>query len=763
MKDASIDLELIAANVSHDFTAAVRANVLPQQTKPGAGTAPKSSSAAPLAQSAAATANAQNNAAPVHDIAGEAKQVLARILPHHAWARGEHVLVSDTSGRIVSAFPPESGVEGRLVDRLGPDQPLTVFAERAGVMRIKLADGTDALATVRTLQPPFAQMAFIHPVSSILMDWERAALRTAAALLATIIVLCSVAGAYFWQAARAGSAEDESRKIRGRIDTALNRGRCGLWDWDLARGRIYWSNSMYAMLGMPADQPFLSVGDIDMLIHPQDGGLSRLAELLAASETESIDHVFRIRNGKGEWVWLRARAELARDAANQISNVIGIALDITEQKLLAEKSATADMRLRDALETVSEAFVLWDKDNHLVMCNSKFQRLHNLSNEAVAPGRSYAEVMNSGAAPLVQSALTFADRVYAGARTYEARLADGRWLQINERRTKDGGYVSVGTDITALKQHEEQLMDSERRLMATVSDLRRSRQTLETQAQQLVELAEKYLEQKAEAESANRAKSEFLANMSHELRTPLNAIIGFSELMAEETFGALGSPRYREYCGDIRMSGQRLLDVISDILDMSRLDAGRVRLEKSEFPVDTAINNALDGVRAWAREKSIAVTTAEIPQVRLHADRLAIEKVLAILLRNAVKFTPENGRIAVRCRSVPDATNIYVEDSGIGISSEALDQIGRPFEQCNDSLEDGCKGSGLGLAIARSLVDLHNGSLRIRSTLGKGTVVLVHLPKSATSGLEAPQRPKPLRTLPPLRHLPRPLLRSAGG
>jgi len=128
-----------------------------------------------------------------------------------------------------------------------------------------------------------------------------------------------------------------------------------------------------------------------------------------------------------------------------------------------------------------------------------------------------------------------------------------------------------------------------------------------------------------------------------------------------------------------------------------------------------------------------------------------------------VKFTPENGRIAVRCRSAPDATNIYVEDSGIGISPEALDQIGRPFEQCNNSLEDGCKGSGLGLAIARSLVDLHNGSLRIRSTPGKGTIVLVHLPKGATSSLEAPQRPKPLRTLPPLRHLPRPLLRSVGG
>jgi two-component system, cell cycle sensor histidine kinase PleC len=281
---------------------------------------------------------------------------------------------------------------------------------------------------------------------------------------------------------------------------------------------------------------------------------------------------------------------------------------------------------------------------------------------------------------------------------------------------------------TALNRHVEQLMDSERRLLATVADLRKSRQTLELYAQQLAVLAEKYLEQKAEAETANRAKSEFLANMSHELRTPLNAIIGFSELMRQETFGALGSPKYAGYCSDIRQSGQYLLGVISDVLDMSRLESGRVRLQKTDFEIDVAVGAAVAAVATIATEKEISLLAETLPDTSIHADRAAIEKILTILLRNAVKFTPNCGRVSVRARMVQGALNIYVEDTGMGIPPAPLARLGRPFEQLNGTLDNGMKGSGLGLAIARSLVDLHGGSIRIRSSLGNGTIVLVHLP-----------------------------------
>jgi two-component system cell cycle sensor histidine kinase PleC len=661
---------------------------------------------------------------------------LAQALPSRGLAPGQHVLLTDPEGRIVAARPDGHDLGAPLTDYLGATQPLTVFAEKAGVLRIDLADGTQALATVHTLAAPFGQVAIAHPLPSILAEWRNDMLRTVGLGSVAVLVLLASVLAYFWQATRVRESERICARIRERIDTALSRGRCGLWDWDLARGRIYWSDSMYEILGMVRTGQFLSFGDINALVHPSDGDLATFAEMLTASETASIDHAFRMRNANEDWVWLRARAELVEERPGEPPHLLGIAIDITEQKALVERTATADMRLRDAIESISEAFVLWDTDNCLVMCNSKFQKLHSLTAESITPGTPYAEVMARGRPPVVQAEIARGERPQAGARTYEARLADGRWLQINERRTKDGGFVSVGTDITVLKRHEEQLMDSERRLMATVADLRKSRQALEIQAQQLADLAEKYLEQKAEAETANRAKSAFLNNMSHELRTPLNHIIGFSEVMQSEAHGALGSQKYRDYCSNIKESGEYLLGVISNVLDMSSLEAGSMRLEKSEFEIENVVREALAAIDSTAREKEIRVFAECLPNKRIHADRAKVAKVLTLLLRNALKFTPPHGRISLRTKLIQGALNIYVEDNGVGMPSEARARIGQPFEQTDDALDNGMKGAGLGLAIAQSLVELHGGSMRIRSEVGVGTIVFVHLP----DGKDAPRQ-----------------------
>lgn len=654
--------------------------------------------------------------------------VIQSTLPPRLAPTGRRLYVSDQRGQIIASLNDGESARGPLASKIGTALPVIIFGEKAGVMVTRFDNGAEALTTARTLRAPYGHVAVVQNVDDILASWRASVSRLATLVGSTILVTVLLAFAYQWQANRARDMAQKCDQLGSRIDVALNRGHCGLWDWDLARGRINWSNSMFEILHQPVRHGSLSIGEVNGMLHPSDLDLTEVAKALMDSKERAVDRTFRMRSGDGEWKWMRARAEVVRHQKDDSLHLVGIAVDITEQKKLAESTRTAGERLQDAIEAISEAFVLWDSESRLVLCNSKFLRLHNLPPFADKSGAHYDDIMRLGSRPLVVTQVPVAERPQEGARSYEAQLADGRWLQINERVTKDGGYVSVGTDISTHKQHEEKLMDSERRLTAMVADLRRSRQTLEMQAQQLADLAERYLEQKAEAELASQAKSEFLANMSHELRTPLNAIIGFSEIMEQQTFGELGSPRYVDYAAHIRASGRHLLGIISDVLDMSTLEAGRMRLVRTEFEIDTIIEDVLEFVRAEMEEKEIALRVETVPGVPVSADREALEKIIGKLVRNAIKFTPQGGRVSIRSRLVDGAMNIFVEDTGVGIPRDALERICRPFEQINSPLQNGVKGSGLGLAIARSLAELHGGSLRIRSKVERGTVVRVRLP-----------------------------------
>jgi two-component system, cell cycle sensor histidine kinase PleC len=655
-----------------------------------------------------------------------AQAALEHAIPRAA-LRGRRVLLTDPLGIVVAAWPARDPALGEnLLRTIGDDQALTTFGAQAGAMEIVLADSTPAFATVRTLAAPLGQVAVVQTRYGVLAAWRADTTLTFTLFATTGFVLLILGFAFHWQATRAREADTIFDTVRARIDTALDSGRCGLWNWDLGRGKVFWSHSMFEIVGLEPKDDLLTFNEISALLHPDDIQLHELAEQAKTDGGGLIDHAFRMRHARGDWVWLRARCELVRQGQAG-AHIVGIAVDITEQKDFAERTATADMRLRDAIEAISEAFVIWDSGNRLVLCNSKFQSLHGLTDDAVAPGTPYKAMVSAGNQPAVRTRLGAEQRSHQDDGTFEAQLEDGRWLQISERRTKDGGFVSVGTDITVLKQHEAKLVESERQLVGMVVDLKNTQGALEQQARQLATLAERYNEEKIRAEEASHAKSEFLANMSHELRTPLNAIIGFSEMMHSGVLGPLAE-KHQEYCRDIRESGRYLLDVINEILDMAKIEAGRFELEAEDFSLHAVLTEALRIIVPRAQDKKLDVQVEIEPELMVRADRRGIKQIILNLLSNAVKFTPDNGKIRMRARRAGDLVTIVVEDTGIGIPHDAMKNLGRPFEQVQTHLTKSHRGSGLGLAIAKSLAELHGGALRIRSTQGVGTKATVELP-----------------------------------
>jgi two-component system cell cycle sensor histidine kinase PleC len=235
---------------------------------------------------------------------------------------------------------------------------------------------------------------------------------------------------------------------------------------------------------------------------------------------------------------------------------------------------------------------------------------------------------------------------------------------------------------------------------------------------------------KEAAEHAYAAKTQFLANMSHELRTPLNAIIGFSEMIESQMFGPLGSEKYAEYATDIRQSGGYLLDLISDILDMSKIEAGKYELDLEEVQINAIVENAIKMVKARAQETGITINTPKTfnDNTQIIADRRACLQIMLNILSNAVKFTRKNGQIDITCTAAKETITIQIRDTGIGIPANKLATITNPFEQVSPHHTRNHEGSGLGLAITKELVNMHGGTLMIESQINVGTNVTITLP-----------------------------------
>lgn len=655
-----------------------------------------------------------------------AERKLASYLPQDRLDTGAFVLLVQASGRVFGSSAAGSGYIGMLVSDFFPEvTAIRSFGDHAGVIETMIGG-----------EPFYAAISLIGDkgdfiLSAASMDQIDKLWRDELTLNVTLFagissILLVILYAYYTQVKRARDADEIFLESNLRVETALSRGRCGLWDFDFTSRQFFWSRSMYDMLGLPvADKP-LAFTDAARLMHPDDNSLHMLARTVTRGNAGQVDQILRIRHAKGHYVWMRARAQVIRTNSGRV-HMIGIAMDVTEQHRLAQRYAEADQRLADAIECTSEAFVLWDKNDRLVMCNAHFQQAYGLPDNVLVPGTERAVVNAAAARPVIERRIVDPGRSNH-SQTTEVQLADERWLQINERRTRDGGLVSVGTDITQLKRNQERLRDSERRLMATINDLSASRQILEKQKAELSTANANYLAEKERAEAANRAKSEFLANMSHELRTPLNAILGFSEILQDQMFGPLGSARYNEYAKDIHDSGKHLLNVINDILDMSKIEAGHMKLSCERINLAPLIEECLRFTRIPAAQKNILVEQDISSEIKLNADRRAMKQIVLNLLSNAVKFTNDGGRIAVRTRRVDDAVMLVIADTGIGIPKSALGKIGQPFEQVQSQYAKSKGGSGLGLAISRSLTALHQGRMRIRSREGIGTVIAIRIP-----------------------------------
>nr|WP_321457667.1 ATP-binding protein [uncultured Cohaesibacter sp.] len=655
-------------------------------------------------------------------------------------AANYQIYQTDTTGMIVASVPKvTNGIRKTQIDLLGRAQVFSAIGASAGVFDVTTSDNKAALATVHHLGGGRGAITVLVPTDQLFQRWRLDVARNVIIFVSMSSIILLIVYAFFSQGARAREADSLFETTVDRMDAALRHSRSGLWDWNLGSGQIYWSPSMFQLLGMQKRDELLSFANINSLMHPEDGNLHEHVQELLSSERSMMDRRFRMRHTDGRWIWIQIRAELTVSSRDKL-HLMGVVMDVTQEIEQAEIDKMAEIRLRDAVDTISEAFVLWDKDSKLVLCNQPYRSLYNLPDDEEIIGLGYNEIMDSGQPHVVEieddstleDSELLLDKVTTSpkaARSYKVRLADGRWLQISERRTRDGGFVSVGTDISNLKLQEERLLDSEQQLIASVSDLRKSRQTLEKQAQQLVVLTEQYAKEKENAQIANRAKSQFLANISHELRTPLNAIIGFSEVMKQEIFGEHSTSKYKDYSEDIHASGSYLLSLIDDILNMSRLEDGEVDLNPADLDMVTLVRESYDhSIKDMAAERNLDVKD-ELPEsLPAYADPAMIDHVILNLLDNAVKFTPEGGQIAIRGEIRDGYSYLTISDTGVGIPQDAIDRLGHPFEQVQNQFTKSHKGSGLGLSIARTIVCLSGGTMKIRSRIGQGTRITVCLP-----------------------------------
>ncbi len=391
----------------------------------------------------------------------------------------------------------------------------------------------------------------------------------------------------------------------------------------------------------------------------------------------------------------------------------------------AELSKNA-MLVQLTMDSIDQGFAVWNADKRLVLwskrCVDFWYYPKNLKAgthmrdllkhiaEQGAFGKGDIDKIVEGELSRVVDAGGNADEIF--------RMLDGRRIHVRRYPLESGGYVSVYTDVTERERANEELKNShdelERRIFERTYELVKARD---------------------EAVLANQSKSEFMANMSHELRTPLNAIIGFSQLAETETYGPLGDPNYKENASIVASAGEHLLKLISDILDLSKIEANAMTLHEEDVDlkeISDSVSNILQGPASQSGVGLKCRIPSDLPM--LHCDHLRVKQMVLNLVDNAIKFTESGGNVEIKFEQAPDKSiRIVVSDTGIGISEADLDYVMTPFNQVkSNSMVRHGEGIGLGLSVVSHLMELHGGKLTLESELGKGTTATLHFPVERT-------------------------------
>jgi len=388
----------------------------------------------------------------------------------------------------------------------------------------------------------------------------------------------------------------------------------------------------------------------------------------------------------------------------------------------------------DVFSRFPSAACVIDAQRRFVACNLRWRRLLEPVGALAAPGAAFGDMMSaivasglvdtSGAADDADWIATATAGVLAG-REFVLALRDGRQFQVESAALADGGLLVTLNDVTTSMRHEMALA-------TRVAELERVQGKLAAQRAEMAGLAARLDALRNEAERANRTKSEFLANMSHELRTPLNAIIGFSEVMMEERFGPIGSERYRDYLKDIHQSGGHLISLINDLLDVSKIEAGKLELNFASVDLNEVAKQSMSIMQPQANRERIIIRSAlaeNLPPVV--ADERSIRQIVLNLLSNSVKFTKPGGQVILSTSLTEKGEVVLrVRDTGIGMSEEEVSAALEPFRQLSTSGRDRKEGTGLGLPLTKALAEANRASFQIKSAVNAGTLVEVAFPST---------------------------------